>query len=350
MKRIAAVIALLAISLRFATLAGAAEGAKLWLRGITADGNLALASLTLGFGGALGADAGEAAADIFEVPEISPVPSERIVTDESITPQQETDSVDASPAQEILPTTIYGGLTISNATSFTPDIPLLMAEGWGGVLSADGVQVLIIHTHGSEAYAPDGAYVPSDVGRTQDRNYNIVRVGDELAAILEGNGLQVMHDREIYDYPSYSGSYSRSMEAIEGHLKEHPEIAIVIDVHRDALGSEDVVYKTVADIAGEASAQLMMLVGTGENGLEHPGWEENLKLALTLQSAVNQKYPTLARPLALKQERYNQHLTTGSMILEVGSSGNTLSEALRAVRMYADAISPVLTQMIGIQD
>ena len=348
MKRIAAVITLLAMSLRFATFAGATEGARLWLREITADGNLALVSLTLGFGGTLEENPADtdAAEEVFIAPEISPVPSESAAAEEPDPQQGSDEAAEAAPSQEILPTTIYGGLTISNATSFTPDIPSLMAEGWGGTLSADGVQILIIHTHGSEAYAPDGTYVPSDTGRTQDKNYNIVRVGDELAAVLEGNGLRVLHDREIYDYPSYSGSYNRSMEAIEGHLREHPEISVVIDVHRDALGSDDVVYKTVADIEGEVSAQLMMLVGTGENGLDHPAWDENLKLALTLQSAVNQKYPTLARPLALKQERYNQHLTAGSMILEVGSSGNTLSEALRAVRLYADAISPVLTQMI----
>jgi stage II sporulation protein P len=81
-------------------------------------------------------------------------------------------------------------------------------------------------------------------------------------------------------------------------------------------------------------------------GLYHPYWTENLKLALKLQEAVTAKYPTLVRPIALKRERYNQHLTRGSLILEVGSSGNTLQEALRAVRLFADSIGPTLTSLV----
>lgn len=103
----------------------------------------------------------------------------------------------------------------------------------------------------------------------------------------------------------------------------------------------------MAELDGQASSQLMMLVGTGEGGLSHPNWEQNLRLALYLQQAVNAKYPTLARPVTVTQERYNQHLTTGSMILEVGSSGNTLPEALTAVRLYADAVGPALLKLVA---
>ena len=116
-------------------------------------------------------------------------------------------------------------------------------------------------------------------------------------------------------------------------------------MHRDAIGDGDVVYKTVAEAGGKPCSQLMLLVGTGENGLEHLYWKENLKFALLLQSAVVSKHPSLARPIALKKERYNQHLSTGSLILEVGSSGNTLSEALNAVRLFADAVAPALMDL-----
>ena len=103
----------------------------------------------------------------------------------------------------------------------------------------------------------------------------------------------------------------------------------------------------MAELDGQTSSQLMMLVGTGEGGLSHPNWEQNLRLALYLQQAVNAKYPTLARPISVTQERYNQQLTTGSMILEVGSSGNTLQEALTAVRLYADAVGPALLKLVA---
>ena len=121
---------------------------------------------------------------------------------------------------------------------------------------------------------------------------------------------------------------------------------MVIDLHRDALGSGDAVYKTRAERSAEPSAQVMLLIGTGENGLPHPRWQENFKLALRLQDAMNRSAPTLARPIDLVSERYNQHYTTGSMILEVGSSGNTLPEAMCAVRLFARAAGPVFLSLV----
>ena len=253
------------------------------------------------------------------------------------------------PEAEVLPTTIPGGMTIRNNTSYLPDMQSLLARSENLTLPASGVQILIVHTHGSEAYTPDAVdrYVASDVYRTEDERYNVIRVGDELARELEKFGLTVHHDRNIYDYPSYTGSYTRSGEAVTAHLAAHPETAIVIDLHRDALGTNDVVYKTVATLEGESSSQLMFVVGTDESGLAHPGWEDNLALALKLQQAVSARYPTLARPILLVRERYNQHLTPGSLILEVGSSGNSLQEALSAVRLFAAAVGPVMREMMG---
>ena len=211
-------------------------------------------------------------------------------------------------------------------------------------LPAEGSQILIVHTHGSEAYTPAGLdrYEPSDSHRTEDTNCSVVRVGDELAAVWEEAGLRVRHDREIYDYPSYTGSYSRSGAAVEAALAEEPGIAVVIDLHRDALGSGDVTYKIMAEESGVVASQLMLLVGTDASGLEHPNWRSNLALALYLQEAAGRKHPTLMRPVELVAQRYNQHLTTGSLILEVGSSGNTLQEALAAIRLFADGAAPAL--------
>lgn len=256
---------------------------------------------------------------------------------------------EAEGAGDIVETTIYGGLSIKNSTSYDIDVGELVRLGPTQTLPSEGPQVLIVHTHGSEAYTPDryNQYEASDSYRTEDKDYNVIRVGDELASALEAQGLSVLHDREIYDYPSYTGSYNRSGAAVEAYLEQYPDIAVVIDLHRDALGDGDVVYKTMAELDGQASSQLMMLVGTGESGLYHPEWEQNLRLALYLQQAVNAKFPTLARPVAVTQERYNQHLTTGSMILEVGSSGNTLQEALAAVRLYAEAVGPALLKLVA---
>ena len=256
-------------------------------------------------------------------------------------------SVD-SDGTPIVETTIYSGVSIKNATDIDIDTAALLSAGPPQTLPAEGPQILIVHTHGSEAYTPDSRdyYEETDTDRTEDKNYNVIRVGDELAATLTELGLNVLHDREIYDYPSYTGSYSRSGAAVEEYLAEYPDIAVVIDLHRDALGDEDVTYKTVAELTGERSSQVMMLVGTGESGLWHPNWEQNLRLALYLQDAVNDMYPTLMRPVSVTSERYNQHLTTGSMILEVGSNGNTLREALNAVRLFAAAAGPALLELV----
>ena len=224
------------------------------------------------------------------------------------------------------------------------DVEQILQEGPQLRLPAEGPQILIIHTHGSEAYTPAGLdrYQTDDPNRTEDCHYNVIRVGDELASRLEEQGLRVLHDREIYDYPSYTGSYGRSAEAVERYLEEYPDIAVVIDLHRDALGAGGVVYKTMAEEEGTVASQIMILVGTDDSGLEHPNWRSNLSLALYLQDAVTREHPTLMRPVSLVPQRYNQQLTGGSLILEVGCSGNTLQEALAAVRLFAGAAGPAL--------
>jgi len=248
-------------------------------------------------------------------------------------------------------TTIQGGLSIKNQTGYQINLGKLLMTPPNIKLPADDMQILVIHTHASEAYTPAGldTYQASDESRTEDTKYNIVRVGDELCSVLESAGLKVVHDRNIYDYPSYTGSYTRSGEAVQDWLAEYPGIKVVIDVHRDALGENGVVYKTMAEEQGVCASQMMLLVGTDESGLEHPGWQQNLTLALYLQRVVSAAHPTLMRPVELVPQRYNQHLSPGSLILEVGSNGNTLQEALAAVRLFASSAAPALAALIETQ-
>jgi len=248
-----------------------------------------------------------------------------------------------APTAEVRPFTDARGVAVKNTTGYAVDIPALMAEELKQRLPESGPQILIIHTHGTEAYLPSPGeeYQASDAYRTTDPAHSVIRVGDALQQRLESYGLRVIHDRALYDYPSYTGSYSRSEAAVEDWLRRYPGIAVVIDVHRDAVGSENILYKTAAQLETESAAQVMLVMGTGENGLEHPLWRENLKLALAMQSAAASLCPTLTRPISLVPERYNQHLTTGSFILEVGTNGNTLPEAIRAAELFADAAASV---------
>ncbi len=269
-----------------------------------------------------------------------PMPTVTVVTH---TPQPSP-----TPTPQILDAIIAGGIRIDNATGYTIDTARLLTEGPSLTLTKGEPQILIIHTHSSEAYTMDDfdRYTPSDTTRTQDTKYNVVRVGDALTEALRKHGLEVVHDRSIYDHPSYTGSYTRAGDAIGQYLQKYPSISIVIDLHRDAIGSGDVVYKTIAEDENTPCAQTMFVVGTNDSGLEHPKWEENLKLALYLQAAVFMAHPTLQRPIKLVQERYNQQLTTGSLILEVGSNGNTLAEALNAIDLFAEAAGPALASLV----
>ncbi len=328
------------LMLRLAVLAGAGDALAAWVRELGMDE--ALVS---------GLRPAEASAEPVSAPEPTPEPTPvlRLVT---VTPAPSEKAPDGEeyfvPEAEVLPANLSSASRVHNSAGIELDLDALAAEGLDLTLPAGEAQVLIFHTHSSEAYTPaDGDdYEASDPYRTEDKAYSVIRVGDLLAEKLEEHGLTVIHDREIYDYPSYTGSYNRSGAAVEAALAAHPGVKLVIDLHRDALGDADTVYKTQAAVNGETSAQVMLLVGTGANGLPHPYWQENLKLALYMQNALDAAYPTLARPIELVKERYNQQLSTGSLILEVGSSGNTLQEALTAIGLFGDAVGPALAKLV----
>ena len=236
------------------------------------------------------------------------------------------------------------GITMQNTSGLELDIARMLSEPLEIKLADEGPQVLIIHTHASEAYTPipGEEYVESDPYRTQDKSKSIIHVGDVLSEELSERGISVVHDRGTYDYPSYAGAYNRTLEAIRGYLEKYPSISLVIDLHRDARAADGGdQYKTIAEIGESRCSQIMLVVGTNA-ALEHPKWEQNMKLALRVQHEMNASYPTLARPVGASQYRYNQHMTTGSLIVEVGAAGNTLSESVEAIRYFADAYAGVI--------
>ncbi len=233
-------------------------------------------------------------------------------------------------------------IEIKNKTDYSPDIEELLNSD----IDLRGRTVLIIHSHATEAYMPSGEddYVASDPFSTLNGEQNVVKVGEVLKAVLEARGVKVIHDTGLYDYPNYNVSYSRALTGIKTDISEFPEIGVVIDLHRDALeGKDGTVYKTVADVCGEPCAQVGFVVGTNASGLKHPNWEKNLAFALKVQYTMCDKYPSLARPIKISRYRYNQHMTEGSLILEVGCTGNSLKEAIAAVKYFGDCLADVLT-------
>ena len=236
-------------------------------------------------------------------------------------------------------------IAVDNRTDYAVDTAALLKARLKITLAPDKPAVLIIHTHGSEAYRPDGKdqYVESDPYRTQDMSQTVMHVGDTLTEVFEKAGISVIHDKGIYDYPSYQASYTNSNAAIQSILKKYPSIRIVIDVHRDHIEDDDGnVYRTLAQVGDTTCAQVKFVMGTNFSGLKHPNWKDNLMLALNIQKEMNTLYPSLAKPIELSQYRYNQQATPGSMIIEVGCTGNTLQESLAAVRYFGDAASRVI--------
>lgn len=209
-------------------------------------------------------------------------------------------------------------------------------------------QILIMHTHATEAYTPDGTdiYVQTDNSRTLDNTQNMVRIGEEMKEVFEEMGLSVLHDETPYDYPQYNGAYSRSGAGVEAYLEQYPSIKIVLDVHRDALIGEDgTVYKPLTTVDGQDTAQVMLVMGSPGGG-DYPRWMENLTLAMKIQKSMNTLYPTLARPITMRSSSvYNQALTNGSLLVEVGAHGNTLQEAIRGARLFARAAGQVLLDL-----
>ncbi len=251
------------------------------------------------------------------------------------------------PAAEVISTTITWNDPLQNDTAYSVDASALLDMAPDVTLPADGPQILIIHTHGTEAYTPDGTdqYQASGDYRTTDPDHSILKVGRALGDALEEYGLDVLVDEGLYDWPSYDGAYARSGEAIESCLAQYPTIRVVIDLHRDAIGDDTAVYKTVSDALEPEAAQMMFVVGTDET-LSHPNWRENLSFAMSLQGLLDRAYPHLMRPALLSSNRYNQQLAPASVLLEIGTDGNTLQEALTSAELFAQVVGPALAEKI----
>lgn len=232
-------------------------------------------------------------------------------------------------------------ISINNETKYKLDSTTL-TDGKKPFETDSSPQVLIVHTHTTESYCPTENinYTFTSEDRTTDTNYNMVRIGREVADELKTRGIGVIHITDLYDYPEYDSSYSRSCKAVEQALEKYPSIKIVLDLHRDAITTEDgEKTKVVTQINGETVAQVMVVVGTDELGLKHDNWETNLKYAVNLQREFLKINETFARPINLRTSRFNGHTAPGAVIIEVGAAGNNMEEALASCKYIAEAVS-----------
>lgn len=247
--------------------------------------------------------------------------------------------------------TVYGEKYINNSTGYSPDLSYLLNEELfdnesGVIYSPDTPRVLILHTHATEAYSENGTISCESVdfhGRSNDKNESVVSIGKIIADILNENQIWAVHCTVMHDSTQYKDSYARAAQTIEKYLKEYPSIELVIDVHRDAvIKSSGEIVKAITEVQGKTAAQVMCVVGTDFGGEECPGWEDNLSLAQKLRNVLNDSYENLCRPTSLKASTYNQEFAKYSLLLEIGTSGNSLEEAKISAELVAKAIAELL--------
>lgn len=248
------------------------------------------------------------------------------------------------PSQTVIPTatkgyTVVNGVYIKNTSSRQLVAEELAAKAYTARLAEQGPQVLIIHSHATEAYTmPEGqSYEASGTYRTKDTNYNMVRVGDEVASVLSTYGISVLHDRALHDAASYNDAYSSSSDSIQQYLDKYPTITFVLDIHRDAIQDANGNQYKLVTKEDPRVAQCCLVMGVA-----HDGWKDNLQLAVAVQETLNSLSPTLMRPVAARGYRYNQQFRAGSMLVEIGAAGNSLDEAIMGARYFAKGLAETI--------
>ncbi len=213
----------------------------------------------------------------------------------------------------------------------------------------DEPQVLIMHTHTSEAYMSKdtGFFYESFYPRSLNDSKNVTQVGKAVVESLKKNGINAIHCTTYHDNPTYNGSYSRAAETIKENLRKYPSIQVVIDIHRDSMGSkESGKVKPTFTYKDKKASQMMIICGCDpDKTLGFPNWEKNLVLALKLQKYCETLFPGITRPLNFSKVKYNEHLTPGSLLIEVGSDVNTLQESVYTGSMLGESLSKLLTDL-----
>lgn len=231
----------------------------------------------------------------------------------------------------------YGNVKIKNQTTYNLTEDILKPD-----IKIDNKNIVIFHTHSCESYTSSEKYPYTQTGnfRTTDLKYTVTQVGSELENYLKKYNLNVVHDTSYHDYPSYTGSYTRSLKTVENILQTTPS-DIIIDLHRDAIGSR-ADYAPTVKIGDDYAAQIMFVIGTNEGGLYHPNWNQNLKFAVNVQQKAEEMYPGLFKPMMVTKSRYNQHTGKYANIMEVGATGNTLEQCLTSMKYLSAVLNEVM--------
>lgn len=245
-----------------------------------------------------------------------------------------------------------GEVLLSNTTEYEIDIGKHLSDPYPITTdlsnnSKENPLVLIIHTHGTESYSPEGdvSCLPSTSRRSSDTQSNVVAVGAVMAGLLNSAGIPTVHCETMHDLESYTRSYNLAADTIQKYLAEYPSIQYVFDVHRDAIvRTNGDMIRPLTLINGERAAQIMLLVGTNEKGADHPSWHTNFNVAAKIQSKLTASYARFARPINIRGASFNEQFTPGSLLIEIGSAANSLSEAKTAAKYLTYSIIDMIKE------
>jgi stage II sporulation protein P len=210
-------------------------------------------------------------------------------------------------------------------------------------LSGTKPRVLIYHTHATEAYTQTKKYSYTACGewRTRQNDRNVVALGEKLAELLnEKYGIAVIHDTTDHEPPNLHTAYERSLATMLEYKEKNPSITMFIDLHRDAGAGGTMT------IDGKEVARMMFVVGTGKGATgtgygEMPDFTSNYALAKKLTERLRQIDPDLMHDIRVKSGRYNQHVSSQCLLVEVGNNKNTFEQVLNAIDYLAQAIADV---------
>lgn len=202
-------------------------------------------------------------------------------------------------------------------------------------------RVLVYHTHSNESFLPNADWFDEEYPiRSADCSKNMIAVGDALCETLAKRGITVIHECRQHDYPMFTGAYYRSAESVSALLEQYPDIDIVIDLHRDGIVQNDgSLGAPVCEVNGKTAAQFMIISCCENEDFDMPDYIENFKLACLLQNTAEEMYPNLARPVLFDYRNYNQSLSRGALLIEVGSHGNSLDEAIYTGELLGNIIA-----------
>ncbi len=235
---------------------------------------------------------------------------------------------------------------VKNKTGLSLDFEDLLAQKLPFKLEKgiNSPQVLVYHTHTSEAYMDEDVdfFYESFYSRTDNEDFSVVAVGDAITDVLNRRGIKTIHDKTVHD-ATYNGSYDRSVQTVQSDMEKYGDIKVVLDIHRDAIGTDECKVKPVFTYNGKKGAQIMILSGCdagGEMGFD--GWQNNLNFALKIQNKAESLYPGMTRPISFDYFAYNEYVCDGSLLIEIGAEANSIDEAVYSGELLGNVLAEVL--------